>query len=118
MKRTLFTFLALIVLGFYSPSVDAGFSRVVESVRPLQAIVQTELKNICTITSINQAKGLWLTASHCVGQPTKDPNVAYIFNTYIEGEKTSVAYFNAITDLAILHTENHHAKALHMQSSA
>lgn len=118
MKRIVFVLLTFIALGLYSPRVDAGFSKVAPSVRPLQAIIKDELKNICTVTSINEAKGLWLTASHCTGRATEDPKVIFAYNTYIEGEKTLVVYFNATTDLSVLQTSAHHARALHMQADA
>lgn len=106
MRRILYTLTLLAVLC--SPSF-ADWTRVAESVRPLQAVNSKtgELSNICTATSINKAKGYWLTAAHCVQQPT-----------FIQTEETVTEASDTTLDIAVLSTPLLRVKALKLQKNA
>jgi len=102
MKRFLTALVLCLILA--APSF-AGWTRVAESVQPLQAMSDAgELRNICTTTSINRANGYWLTAAHCVNAPT-----------FIQGEETVVVARDTELDIAVLHTPTVRVKALRLQ---
>lgn len=106
MRRIVATFAFLVCLSF--SGLGASWPRVLESVRPLQALnPETEtLSNICTTTSISQKHGYWVTAAHCVEQPT-----------FIGGEPTSVVFADHRIDVAVLQTPTLHVKSLRLQKT-
>lgn len=83
--------LPLLVVSF----VPLNFHTVQKSVRPLQ---DANGRNICTVTSINQDKKLWLTAAHCVlnGQTGMHDAV------FIETHPAEIIFADAAIDLAVV----------------
>jgi hypothetical protein len=91
------TLLLSLVASFFlvTPPVQAGYSNVVKSVRPIQIVNEDgTLRNICTATSINQTKQYWLTAGHCVGEQM----------LFISGHAAYTAFLDKKADLAVLQT--------------
>lgn len=90
----------------------AGYSTVSQSVRALQAAgVDTfglrTFRNICTTTSINAKKHLWLTAAHCVSNP----------ELFIANRRADVVFVDVAADLAVLYTEGYSLPALKPRST-
>ena len=105
MRRILTTIALLLLLTL---PTFAGFSRVTQSVRPLQADAgDGTLRNMCTTTSISEKRGYWLTAAHCIEQPT-----------YIQGEQTETVKSDRQLDIAVLHTPKLRVRSLKLQGTA
>jgi S1-C subfamily serine protease len=94
-----------------TPLVDLSWRSVMASVRPLTAIRPDtgEMATICTTTSINKEGGYWLTAAHCVASD--------IPATFIEDELTTIVTVDERRDLAVLHTETVHVRAIELASN-
>jgi S1-C subfamily serine protease len=100
--RRLFTVLSITLILLVSP-LYAKPPKELRSVQPLWNRTQ----NMCTTWSINQAKGLWATAAHCV-----DPE--YDFYRDIAGQPVTVVKVDPKLDLALLHADNVSAPALRL----
>ena len=96
--------IAICVLGLLlvvpSISISAGHP-LLESVRPLSMVVVKEdtgeafMGNICTVSSINEKRQLWLTAAHCIeGDEPK----------YILGEPIEIIMRDVQNDIAVVKT--------------
>lgn len=106
--RSLLTVL-LTALVLTTPSF-AGYSTVAQSVRALQAphVDQyglSALRNICTVTSINESKHYWLTAAHCVEGT----------DLFIASRRADLVFVDKAADLAILYTDGYSLPALKLR---
>lgn len=70
---------------------------VQKSVRALQ---DENGRNICTVTSINQERKLWLTAAHCVADVQ-----AGVRDVYVETHPADVVFVDVKIDLAVLEVD-------------
>mgnify|MGYP001596473552 FL=1 len=118
----------LLALAFLLPlSSDAARThpRLLDSVRPLSQIVFRDFeadliayRNICTVSSINAATHLWLTAAHCVLVETMDEDgiitTSPRLGLVIEGRLVFIVKTDAVADLAILFTPDLSAPALRL----
>ena len=82
--------------------VFAAFSAACDYETSITGLRFADLKIHCTVFSINQDRGLWLTANHCVDSQT----------LIINEHSAFVFMFDAWKDLAILHTEGYGVRAL------
>lgn len=97
-----FIALCALVMLLVAPSISVSASHpLLESVRPLSMAGiddetgQAVFGNICTVSSINEKRRLWLTAAHCVeGTEAK----------YILGEQILVVMRDVTNDIAVLST--------------
>jgi hypothetical protein len=104
MKRFLIAFiLALLV----KVSFAASLPQHPNSIKPLFSGEDA----ICTTFSINSVKGLWVTAGHCVGEVTLNydtqEQVAFVWETKIDGKPTTLVKADFKADLALLHVDVH-----------
>lgn len=104
MANVLTTIAAALFLIAPLPPVQAGYSTVVRSVRAIQ---DESFRNICTATSINQSKQLWLTAGHCVGESP----------IFIAGHPAEPVFKDKDADLAVLHTTDYPVTALKLRQT-
>lgn len=104
MKRVLLVLAALGLLLTPPPADATNFNKVLRSVRPLQLVDEGAYRNICTVTGINEAKHYWLTAAHCVSDPT--------YTYTIEQDVVEVMMLDIYNDLAVLRTTNQTVPAL------
>lgn len=119
MKRLLLASVLALLIALPGSSAKPSF---LSSVRPLQALVpvpsaeelaimqlgfpikpsQLAIRNICTTTSINEQRHLWLTAAHCVGDMEK--KVLDELPRFIDNRPASVVEVSFDKDLAVLVT--------------
>ena len=115
MRRIISILIALTLLLPLSGAADRAHPSLLDSVRPLSQIVLRDFttnkityRNICTVSSINAALHLWLTAAHCVLDERMDEDgVVTITPTTglaIEGKLAFIVKTDAVIDLAILFT--------------
>ncbi len=105
-KRSLFRTAALLLTLWLSVPLLAFSQKPARSVFPLS----WDGSNHCTISSINEKQGYWLTAAHCVdGEPK-----LYEIN----GHRAWVIKKNPVLDLAILVTVDWTVPALKLSKDA
>lgn len=100
---------------------SSNLPKVAESIRALQTLKTDEdsgnkfLANICTVTSIDEVKHLWLTAAHCVvNGKTHELDVSL----HIANYQAYVVYYNVPADLAIIRTPELSVPALKIAKKA
>jgi S1-C subfamily serine protease len=102
---------AIFILTSSLPTaVQAGYPTVMRSVRAVQGPREGMIQNMCTATSINQEKQLWLTAAHCVDELGVTPR-------YIMGHMTTTVFKDDAADLAVLQTKDYPVPALKLRST-
>ena len=117
MRRIISILIALTLLLPLSGNADRAHPRLLDSVRPLSQVVLRDFttntmayRNICTVSSINAALHLWLTAAHCVldeqlsdyGEEPRAPRPTQ--GLTIEGKLAFIVKTDTVIDLAILFT--------------
>ena len=110
--------LATLCLPF-TAIATATLPKVAESVRPLEYNWTTDTgesfrANTCTVTSINKAAHLWLTAAHCV--LNNSGQFKGIFT--ISGHEVWPRKIDAKADLAVLYTPDYSLPALKVATVA
>ncbi len=89
--------LALLLLLIQPLAAKTSFS---PSIQPLQ---EAGGRTICTAWSINQQKGLWATAAHCVLAEDQMPGgPALVEVRFLHGQPAPAVFVNAETDLAVV----------------
>ena len=117
--------LALTLLLPQLGHADRTHPRLLDSVRPLSQIVLRDFttdtiayRNICTVSSINTALHLWLTAAHCVFDTRMDEDgvvtTVPATDLAIEGHLAFLVKSDATIDLAILLTPDFALPALRL----
>ena len=126
MRRIISILIALTLLLPLSGNADRAHPRLLDSVRPLSQIVlrdfttnQITYRNICTVSSINAALHLWLTAAHCVLDEVIDDEGHHLVTIqtkglHIDGKLAFVVKVDEVLDLAILFTPDHALPALRL----
>jgi S1-C subfamily serine protease len=103
MSRLLVTLAALAV--FSVSALAESLPRAAKSVRPLKY----QGADICTVTSINQNKGYWLTAAHCLpGESWGEFSV--------DGHEVVVLKLNDVLDIAVFQTPGYRVVDLPLAS--
>ena len=117
MRLILSVLLALVLLAPQAGDASRAHPTLLDSVRPLSQAISTDYtaqvgayKNICTVSSINAALHLWLTAAHCVldeqlsdyGEEPRAPRPTQ--GLTIEGKLAFIVKTDTVIDLAILFT--------------
>ena len=92
--KKLFAFLAILLFPVAACDYDG-------SITGLKFPIDQQIH--CTTFSINEARGLWLTAYHCV-----DDRQTYLVN----GEEATVFLYDDIEDVAVLYAPKAHAQAI------
>ena len=81
------------------------------------------VSNHCSTTSINEKKGYWLTAAHCVTYRGADPNVPWESVTedhdyQINSHPVRLVFVDVRKDLAVVQTEGYGVKAIKVSKTA
>ena len=101
--------IVLFSLGPANSTAKSRIPRVFESVKSLYIIdpMTGDSHNRCTAWSIDETRGLWMTAGHCVmtvvdieGDQTPQPDFATTF--YIANQPARIAVIDLTHDLALL----------------
>lgn len=105
-KLLLAVFLATVIAV---QPVSTAAPAALKSVRPLAMVSEEmlDLRNICTVSSINQTLRYWLTAAHCVEGDDA---------LYIDGDLVREVYVNEDLDIAVVQTSKVSAPALRLAS--
>ena len=122
MRLIIAAILAFVLLLSQSGSADRAHPRLLDSVRPLSQVTLRDFttnmityRNICTVSSINAALHLWLSAAHCVLD--EDADNAPRPGLTIFGHLVFIVKTDITADLAILLTPDYAAHALRLASN-
>lgn len=107
MRRLLIAF--LLALPILAPA-NCESATPYDSIRPLAVVTQPVPSDpnivkqdfICTVTSVNERHGFWLTAEHCIHHGLN----------FVDGHQAVIIYDNPLLDLAVLHTYDYSLPAV------
>lgn len=89
-----------------------GYPSALQSTIPVDIVYEDTIRHICTASSLDSTKHLWITAAHCFEDQIDESGHADVRRRYISGDEADIRVLSDDDDIAIVHTDRVFAPAL------